>query len=85
MGLEPVQSLWIGPSLSVMERLVIRSFLDHGHSFHLYTYDEVGSIPAGTVVRPAAEILPVEEVYRCRRGYGRGGQMRGMTSRLLRR
>jgi len=72
MGLEPVQSLWIGPSLSVMERLVIRSFLDHGHPFHLYVYEEVKGIPAGTVVRPASEILPAAEVYRCRRGYGRG-------------
>jgi hypothetical protein len=72
MDLEPVQSLWIGPPLSVMERLVIRSFLDHGHPFHLYTYGEVGNVPAGVIVRPAAEIMPVEEVYRCRRGYGRG-------------
>ena len=53
-----VQSLWIGTRLSVMEQLAIRSYLDHGHPFHLYTYEDVEDVPAGTVVRPGTEILP---------------------------
>jgi Alpha 1,4-glycosyltransferase conserved region len=76
-----IQSLWIGPldatrggpRLSVMEQLAIRSFLHHGHPFHLYTYGPVDQIPPGTTVRPAAEILPSSEItcYEAE-GYGRG-------------
>ena len=36
-----LQSLWLGKRLSVMEQLSIRSFLDQGYSFHLYTYQDV--------------------------------------------
>ena len=35
------QSLWIGPSLSKMEQLCIKSFVDHNLEYHLYTYGEV--------------------------------------------
>ena len=35
---EFIQSLWIGPRLSNMEHLCIKSFIDHGHKFHLYIY-----------------------------------------------
>jgi hypothetical protein len=58
-----VQSLWIGPRLSVMERLSIASFLRHGHEFHLYTYGAVEGIPPGTVVRDGREILPEERIF----------------------
>jgi hypothetical protein len=66
------QSLWIGKRLSVMEQLTIRSFLDHGYSFHLYTYEDVENIPAGTTVRPAEEIVPRTEIFCYQRGYGKG-------------
>ena len=36
-----IQSLWIGQRLSDLERLCIRSFLQKGHPFHLYTYNEI--------------------------------------------
>ena len=68
----PVQSLWIGSRLSVMEQLTIRSFLDHGHSFHLYTYEDVQNVPAGTVVKPGTEILPEQEIFCYQSGYGKG-------------
>lgn len=67
-----VQSLWIGARLSVMEQLAIRSFLHHGHPFHLYTYEDVQDVPAGTIVRPGTEILPEREVFCYQRGYGKG-------------
>ena len=59
-----IQSLWIGPRLSVMEQLAIRSFMHHGHPFHLYTYGPVDQIPPGTTIRPASEILPSSEICR---------------------
>lgn len=58
-----IQSLWIGPRLSAMERLCIESFLRNGHEFHLYTYDQVDGIPAGAQVRDGREILPAERIF----------------------
>jgi hypothetical protein len=60
---DPVQSLWIGPELSAMERLSIRSFLANGHPFHLYLYDDVRGIPDGAEVRDAREILPESMIF----------------------
>jgi len=59
-----VQSLWIGPRLSVMEQLAIRSFLHHGHPFHLYTYGPVKNVPAGTVIRSGNEIVRASDIVR---------------------
>lgn len=58
-----VQSLWIGSSLSVMEKLSITSFLKNAHEYHLYTYDELPNVPAGTVIRDANEILPASAIF----------------------
>jgi hypothetical protein len=63
---EVVQTLWIGSELSTLERLSLRSFLAHGHEVCLYTYGEVRGVPAGVVVRDAAEILPAAAVFRYR-------------------
>lgn len=63
---EPVQSLWIGPELSTMERLSMASFLANGHPFQLYTYDEVRGIPDGVEVRDANEILPASMIFQYR-------------------
>ncbi len=67
-----VQSLWIGKTLSVMEQLAIRSFLENGHPFHLYAYEEIDNIPAGTVVRCGEEILPAAEIFCYPWGFGKG-------------
>ena len=58
-----IQGLWIGPELSLMEQLSICSFLQNGHDYHLYVYDEVKNIPAGTVIRNANEILPADRIF----------------------
>ena len=58
-----IQGLWIGPELSLLEQLSISSFLQNGHDYHLYVYDEVKNIPAGTVIRNANEILPAARIF----------------------
>ena len=63
---EIIQGLWIGPALSVMERLSISSFLAHGHDYHLYVYDDVRGVPAGAVVKDAGVILPASMVFQYR-------------------
>jgi Alpha 1,4-glycosyltransferase conserved region/Glycosyltransferase sugar-binding region containing DXD motif len=67
----PVQSLWIGARLSTLERLSIQSFLDHGHQYHLYAYQEPCGLPAGAVLMDASDILPAAQVfqYRERKSY----------------
>jgi mannosyltransferase OCH1-like enzyme len=66
-----IQGLWIGSELSVMEQLSISSFLLNGHEYHLYVYNDLKYIPAGTVVMDASEILPSSRIfqYKCRPSY----------------
>ena len=58
-----IQGLWIGSELSVMEQLSISSFLLNGHDYHLYVYDDLKHVPAGTVVKDASEILPPSSIF----------------------
>jgi hypothetical protein len=58
-----IQSLWIGARLSTLEQLSIQSFLDHGHAFHLYVYQDLDDPPPGTVLKDANEILPASEIF----------------------
>jgi mannosyltransferase OCH1-like enzyme len=58
-----IQGLWIGPELSVMEQLSIASFLQNGHEYHLFVYDEPKNIPPGTSVKDANEILPSSRIF----------------------
>src|ERR1700686_3230653 len=61
-----IQSVWIGPRLSAMESLCVRSFLYHGHAFHLYLYGPCEGVPKGTIVRDANEVITYSEVHRYR-------------------
>ncbi len=54
--LKTIASFWIGDPLSYVEHLVIRSFLDAGHPFVLYTLDDIGPVPDGVELRDAREI-----------------------------
>jgi mannosyltransferase OCH1-like enzyme len=58
-----IQGLWIGPELSALEQLSIASFLQNGHEYHLYVYDEPKNVPVGTVVKDANEILPSSSIF----------------------
>lgn len=63
-----IQGLWMGSDLSAMERLCISSFLKKGHRFHLYTYEKVGRVPAGTEIFDANSILPASRIFRYQNG-----------------
>ncbi len=54
---DTIQSLWIGPRLSQIEALSLRSYLANGHDVHLYVYDEVTDVPTGVVLKDASQIL----------------------------
>ncbi len=66
--MSPIQGLWVEGPLSPMEELSIRSFLAHGHEYHLYGYGEIPNVPAGARLLPAEGVLPPEEVFRLRVG-----------------
>jgi hypothetical protein len=59
-----VQGLWIGDELSLLEQLSIKSFLDNGHEYHLYVYNDVKNIPEGTIIKDANEIIDESEIYK---------------------
>jgi hypothetical protein len=66
-----IQTLWIGP-LSPLEQMCMTSFVQQGHEFHLYAYQQHADVPAGVRVLDAREILPPATIFRNRRGRGKG-------------
>ena len=63
-----IQSLWIGKPLSKLEQLSIKSFIDNGHEYHLYVYDNIQNIPEGTIIKDANEILNKDEIFYYKNG-----------------
>ena len=63
-----MQSLWIGKPLSKLEQLCFKSFLDNGHTVHLYVYDNISNVPSGVIIKDANEILDKSEIYRYKNG-----------------
>lgn len=59
-----IQSFWFGNSLSTMERLCIESFIQNGHEFHLYTYNNVEHVPKNTILKDANEIIPLKLMFK---------------------
>ena len=50
--------LWMRGSLSFLEKLCVKSFVDAGHPTILYSYEPIGGVPDGVEMRDAGEILP---------------------------
>jgi Glycosyltransferase sugar-binding region containing DXD motif len=63
---EMIQGLWIGPRLTIMEQLSIASFLQNGHEYHLYVYEEIANAPKGTILEAADRILPESMIFQYR-------------------
>ena len=63
-GYQMINGLWIGPELSGMEQLSIKSFLNNGYPFHLYAYEDVKNVPQGTKIMDANNILPEEKIFK---------------------
>ena len=67
-----VRGLWVGEALSLVERLCVKSFLDHGHRFLLYAYGEVANAPESAEIRDAGEVIDRRHVFTPRRGRHKG-------------
>lgn len=62
--LPTIATLWIGDTLSWLEQLCLRSFVDAGHDVRLYAYGAVRNVPDGVSVFDANEIFSGENIFR---------------------
>jgi mannosyltransferase OCH1-like enzyme len=58
-----IQSLWIGDKLSPMELLCVQSFIQHGHKFHLYTYENIQNVPDKVDQMDANSIISEDRIF----------------------
>ena len=54
-----VGTLWIGGSLSWMEQLCLKSFVDKGQKITLFSYEDIPNVPEGVIRRDGREVLIV--------------------------
>ena len=66
-----------------MEQLSISSFLLNGHDYHLYVYEDVKNVPAGTLLMDANEILPASRVFQYKRSPSYAGFANFFRYKLL--
>lgn len=66
------QSFWWGGPLSPYEWLSLKSFVDFGHDFDLYSFDPHIAVPAQVRVRDATELVGRAELFLYERGFGKG-------------
>lgn len=50
--------LWMRGSLSFLEKLCVKSFVDAGHRTILYSYEPIENVPERVELRDASEVLP---------------------------
>ncbi len=55
-----VGTLWIGGSLSWMEQLCLKSFVDRGQKITLFSYDAIPNVPEGVICRDGREVLDTD-------------------------
>ncbi|MEM9240688.1 MAG: hypothetical protein AAGB07_12000 [Pseudomonadota bacterium] len=58
--LPPVGALWIGGSLTWLEQVCLKSFVDQGHPTILYTYGEVKGVPEGVEIRDGRDVIDTD-------------------------
>lgn len=60
-----VHGMWIGPQLTAMELITIRSFQEHNCEFHLWHYGtfNLNTVPSDVVLENANEIIPENQIF----------------------
>ena len=58
-----IQGLWIGNRLSRFEYNSIKSYLNQGYEYHLYTYGKVENIPDGVIIKDGNNILDKKYIF----------------------
>ncbi len=55
--LPTIASMWVGDPMSFVEIVTMKSFIEQGHKFILYTLEDVGYVPEGVELADPREIL----------------------------
>jgi len=58
-----VNSMYIGINLTNIEHICLKSFVEMGHSVHLYVYDPVGNVPKGVKQKDASKYVSKDLIY----------------------
>jgi hypothetical protein len=56
-----VGTLWIGGSLSWLEQLCLKSFVDRGQKITLFSYEDIPNVPEGVIRRDGREVLDTDD------------------------
>lgn len=56
-----VGTLWIGGSLSWMEQLCLKSFVDQGQKITLFSYHDIPNVPKGVIRRNGRDIVNTDD------------------------
>ena len=56
-----VGTLWIGGTLSWMEQLCLKSFVDKGQKITLFSYQDIANVPKGVIRRDGREIIDTDD------------------------
>ena len=67
-----VASFWSGSNLSYFEHLCMKSFVDNGYKFHLFTTGPVGNIPDYVEHHDADEIYQQSDIQSADKRYSNG-------------
>ncbi|MDR0808208.1 MAG: capsular polysaccharide synthesis protein [Gemmobacter sp.] len=62
-----VGTLWISGSLSYLEQLCLKSFVDAGQKITLFHYGEVEGVPEGVILRDGREIIDTDNFLKYER------------------
>lgn len=62
-----IGALWIGGSLSFLEQLCLKSFVDAGQHVVLYTYGDVQNVPDGIEIADGNEVIEMRDALRHQR------------------
>lgn len=63
LNVSRVFSLWIGPKLSIYEKLTLASAIKFQHVFTLFCYEPI-DVPSGIIMADANEIIPREQIQK---------------------
>jgi hypothetical protein len=71
-GKHTFQSFWSGGALTPFELVCLKSFIDCGHAFDLYSFERDIAVPAGVRLLDAAELFGPDELFVYQDGFGKG-------------
>src|SRR5712664_211792 len=60
---EIISGIWVGERVIPLAHACMNSFLSMGHRYELYTYNDVGDVPAGVIIKDANRIISRDQVF----------------------